>query len=97
MIPLRDDNPTEITPVVTVHVYCDVRARLSLRGFFASASKSSLCVYVWRNSSGGVWACAIASGTYEFACVWDAVLQHVFARRLDASHWKHAVFVDLWQ
>ncbi len=97
MIPLHDDNPTEITPVVTVTfiVLCSV---VFLYEISLPAQASEVFVYMYGAIPAVVLGNAqLPSRAHEFAGLWNPDIQYVSPWGMDAFVGKHVVSLDFWE
>ena len=97
MIPLRDDNPTEITPVVTV-AFIVMCVLVFLYEISLPPSTNEAFVYMYGAIPAVVFGhVQLPPELMSLPAYGTLILQYVFARRMDASYWEYAVLVDLWK
>ena len=96
MIPLRDDNPTEIKPVMTIGFLVACVVVFLNQVTLGQHERAGICVYQYGAIPAVVFGYAdlpveLAAGV----ALWQSGHQHVSSRRLDAPDREYAVLVDL--
>ena len=97
MIPLHDDNPTSITPFVTIS-FIAVCVLTYIWQFTHDPQGQQMVVY----ALGVIPAVLLGDAQLPADLIWvptyaTIFLIHVFAWRLDAFARKYALFVDFWK